>query len=92
MSCELSVVSISKHKVDRPLDGCQQVTSAGVKSVAHLSTLELLNLCNTSVDDAAVDSLVKLNNLRRLNIIGTKVSDQGVARLRHVLPDCDIRR
>ena len=73
------------------LDGSQRVSSTGVELLAQLSSLEVLNLCNTSADDAAIDSLVKLRRLKHLDIVGTEISDQGVARLHRALPDCQIR-
>jgi len=59
--------------------------------LAQLSSLEVLNLSNTSVDDVAVDSLVRLRHLGHLDILGTQISEAGLARLRRALPDCRIR-
>ena len=74
------------------VDGSQRVTSVGVELLAQLRSLEVLNLCNTSVNDLAVDSLVKLRHLKHLDILGTEISEAGVARLRRAHPDCRIRR
>ena len=74
------------------LDGCRGITDTGVHLVAQLSSLEVLNLCHTSVSDEAVDSLVKLRQLRHLDVHGTGISDLGVQRLHRAFPDCRIRR
>jgi hypothetical protein len=69
------------------LDGSQRVTSASAGLLAQLSSLKVLNLCNTSVDDVAVDSLARLRHLEHLDVLGTQISEAGVARLRCALPD-----
>jgi Leucine-rich repeat (LRR) protein len=58
-----------------------KVTNAGLKELAPLTSLRLLQLYDTSVTDAGLAELVKLKNLRHLNLYDTSVTDAGLAEL-----------
>jgi internalin A len=63
-----------------------QITDEGLKSLAGLTQLELLDLQNTDVTDAGLQSLRGLKNLKALWVSGTKVTKEGWAELAEVIP------
>ena len=67
-----------------------QVTSAGVKKLAGLKHLKLLNLHGTSVDDAAIATLGGMTSLESLYLWNTKVTPDAAKKLREKLPNTRI--
>jgi hypothetical protein len=59
----------------------QNVTDAGIKHLAGLSELRLLDLKDTQVTDAGMASLAGLKNLEVLDLLNTHVGDAGLAHL-----------
>jgi hypothetical protein len=52
--------------------------------------LEMLSLSGSSVSDKDIESLGTLRRLRRLDLSNTMVTQDGAARLRRLLPECEI--
>ncbi len=67
-----------------------RVTGAGLKELAALKNLTILDLSRTNVTDADVKELISLKNLVTLDLSDTRVTDAGVAELRKALPKCKI--
>ncbi|XP_058732109.1 uncharacterized protein LOC131603710 isoform X2 [Vicia villosa] len=57
------------------------VTAKGIKLLASLKKLSLLDLGGLPVDDAALASLQVLENLQHIELWGSKVSNEGAALL-----------
>jgi hypothetical protein len=57
------------------------VGDAGLKELAHLKNLQLLNLDATKVTDAGLKELVGLKSLQSLSIPSVKVTDAGLKEL-----------
>ena len=66
------------------------VTDAGMKAVANLNKLSLLDLANTNVSDAGARELTALPQLGKLHLSFTQVSKGGFADLKKALPNCGI--
>jgi internalin A len=57
------------------------VTDTGLKELAGLKTLRMLNLNATKVTDLGLKELAALKNLRILDVGGTEVTDTGLKEL-----------
>lgn len=66
------------------------VTNGGVVElgVARLKSLDLGS--NTQITDAIIPTLVKMKSLEQLGIVNTGITTSGAAKLRKLLPNCDI--
>jgi len=69
-----------------------KITSEGLKHIAPLRQLRTLNLYGTQVDDKAVEHLQGFSELESLTLFYSKVTPEGVARIRQLLPDAEIRQ
>lgn len=69
-----------------------QITDAGLACLVGLRNLTMLDLRNTLVSDHAVEYLGNFKKLTLLDLTNTKASEDGVTKLRHAMPDCEIRR
>jgi tRNA A-37 threonylcarbamoyl transferase component Bud32 len=69
------------EEIDLVLRGTQ-VTGAGLKHVAQLTTLQVLDLASTKVTDEGLEHLERLKSLKRLRLENTGVTDKGVVHLR----------
>ena len=58
-----------------------KVTDAGLKELAGLKSLQVLNLAGTQVTDAGLKELADLKNLQILDLNLTKVTDAGLKEL-----------
>jgi cytochrome c5 len=58
------------------------VSDAGVKTIASLNKLEVLDLSSTKIGDASMGQLCKLSNLQRLNLHHTNVTDAQLGKLK----------
>jgi internalin A len=61
--------------------GRTKITDLGLKSIARLPRLYLLELSGTRVTDAGISELAQLAPLKVLRFRGTAVSDKGIAQL-----------
>ncbi len=59
----------------------KRISAAGLKKLAGLQKLEVLNLYAESINDEALKELAPLANLRELDLSLTSVSDSGVRHL-----------
>ena len=66
------------------------LTSAAVRHLEGLTTLRVLRLGRTLIDDAAVPALATLTGLKQLELTETGITEEGVARLQEALPNCRI--
>ncbi len=67
-----------------------EVTIAGMKQIAKLGKLEVLDFFDVDVADAAAKELGRLKNLKDLDFLNTNVTKAGAEELRKLLPKCDI--
>jgi hypothetical protein len=63
------------------LDAAKNITDAGLKEVAALTTVKDLGLGSTQVTDAGLKHLSRLKDLKNLNLNFTKVTDAGMKEL-----------
>jgi hypothetical protein len=61
--------------------GATEVTNAGLKELAALTSLEALILNKTQVTDAGLQGLAELKNLQGLSLRDTEVTDMGLKQL-----------
>lgn len=67
------------------------VTDDGLKIFRATPFLETLSLLDTAVSDEGMAHLESCTQLRRLELSRTNVTAQGAARIRRLLPQCDVR-
>jgi hypothetical protein len=72
------------------LDDGPKITDAGLKEVAKLQQLKVLNLGDTEITDAGLKDLAKFKQLEGLVLDGTKITKADVAKLKKALPKCRI--
>lgn len=58
-----------------------QITDEGMKELAGLKDLQMLNLQETPVTDAGLKELARLKVLQSLNLFRTQVTDEGLKEL-----------
>src|SRR5262249_19534637 len=59
----------------------QPLKDAGLKELAHLKSMRMVNLAITLVSDAGMKELAGLKNLQSLSLSSTKVTDAGLKEL-----------
>jgi internalin A len=67
-----------------------KITDRGLKKIVALPALRDLNLSDAKITDAGVEMLGSCKSLKHLGISGTMITDKGVAKLRSLIPGCDI--
>ncbi len=67
-----------------------QLTDEGLAHLQGLTRLQRLYLDETDVTDEGLPALYGMHSLRKLSLSGTHVSQAGAARLRQVLPHCQV--
>lgn len=67
-----------------------KITDAGLKHLATMTKLEILDLSGNEITDEKLSDLKPLRNLRSLYLRDTKVTPAGVATLRKILPNLDV--
>ena len=72
--------------IDQPAVGADQIAS-----FAQLSSLEVLDVSATYIDDTACESLCRLKNLKVLFLHSSRVTTIGVARLKNAFPQLDLQ-
>jgi hypothetical protein len=79
----LSMLASSKvgGELRQLLLGRTKITDLGLKSIAKLPRLYLLELSGTKVTDTGINELAQLTPLKVLRFRGTAVSDKGIAQL-----------
>jgi hypothetical protein len=81
------------EKASRHLDlRYTRLTDAGLKVLAELDGVEVVNLRGTLVSDKGLKELAKAKSLQKLDLRYTKVTAAGVAELKKALPKCEIIR
>jgi hypothetical protein len=65
------------------LSGCRQVSDAGVRHLARMTSLQHLDLTGTGISDAGLQVLRHLPELRSLSLAWNFVTDAGVGVLGH---------
>jgi internalin A len=73
-----------ENLVDLSLESAEgvPVSDFGIRHLASIATLEVLNLRHGHITDAGLDHLQELSNLRELNLSSTRITDEAAARLR----------
>lgn len=72
--------------------GWTRVTDDGMPHLTRLGSLQSLRLDQTGLTDRGLETLASIKTLRQLSIGGTAVTDAGIAKLKVVLPDCEVVR
>ena len=65
------------------LSGCRQISDAGVRHLARMTSLQHLDLTGTSISDAGLQVLRDLPALRTLSLAWNLVTEAGVGVLAH---------
>ncbi len=68
------------------LEGSQKVTSAGIRHLASIPSLELLNLIRVELDDSVVDDLAKMIGLQQIYLYQTGLSSDAIQKLKDARP------
>jgi hypothetical protein len=68
------------------------VTDEGVRSIATLPRLQTLNLSRTDITSECVEILGQCKQLKELDVSQTHLEDKDVARLRKLLPNCEVKK
>ncbi|HEY2827452.1 MAG TPA: hypothetical protein VGJ04_07605, partial [Pirellulales bacterium] len=63
-----------------------QITDAGVRHLAGLKNLEILDLNNQPITDESIAVLSRLKTIEFLDLSGTNLTNAGLAKLRTKLP------
>jgi internalin A len=63
-----------------------KISDVGLKELAALPQLKILDLGNTKIGDASLKELAGLQQLQTLDLTGTPVTKEGVAQLHKALP------
>ena len=61
------------------LRNCGAITNAGLKSICHLRSLQVLDLARTSISDPGMDSVAKLPELQVLNLSNSEITGKGIS-------------
>jgi Leucine-rich repeat (LRR) protein len=69
-----------------------KITDAGLKHLAGLPKLEILNLQGTQVSDDGLKALESMKQLKVLDVSKTKISEAGAGQLKKVLTKTQILR
>ncbi len=67
------------------------ITDEGLKHLVELKGLWVLGIASPQVTDAGLLTLGKMKQLRELAIECPQVTAEGMERLKHDLPDCEMR-
>jgi Leucine-rich repeat (LRR) protein len=68
------------------------VTDEGVRSIETLPRLQTLNLSRTDITNECVEILGQCKQLNELDVSQTHLDDEDVARLRKLLPNCEVKK
>lgn len=68
------------------LEGSTKITSAGIRHLVDVTSLEKLNLVRVKLDDSAVDSLSMMGGLREVYLFDSQISDEAIQRLKDARP------
>ncbi|MEZ6089526.1 MAG: DUF1559 domain-containing protein [Pirellulaceae bacterium] len=67
-----------------------RISDAAISALAGKNQLRQLFLHDTWITDASIEHLSTLKSLEFLNLRRTRITEQGLARLKKVLPTCDV--
>ena len=70
--------------------GQTHVSDAGLRHLANLPKLTVLDLSSTTISDEGLQHLNRLSQLRLLSLEDTQVTPAGIRTLQATLPDCRI--
>ena len=68
------------------LEGSEKITTAGVRNVSTIPSLELLNLIRLKLDDTVVDSLSLMGGLQQVFLYQTGLSSEAIQKLKDSRP------
>jgi Leucine-rich repeat (LRR) protein len=68
------------------------ITDNGLKFIRSLTNLQDLNLASCEISDSGLYFLQDMGSMQSLDLSGTPVSEKAVEKLRHELPNCDIKK
>jgi hypothetical protein len=66
------------------------ITNDSLRHLSRVQGLETVTIENSDIDDDGLVHLQSARKLRRLSLYRGRVTEQGIARLRELLPDCDM--
>jgi predicted Ser/Thr protein kinase len=87
---DAGLAHLRKLKLEELVLATTRLTDAGVKQLAGMQTLRMLDLNYDEVTDAGLNHLKGLTALRMLKLAETKVTDEGIRQFMTALPDCQI--
>ena len=73
------------------LQGCQSVTSGSADHLLKLSSLEDLNIAETSFDDEGFLKLAELENLKVVAVGRTNITSDAIETFKSKLPECEVK-
>ncbi len=68
------------------LEGSEKITSAGIRHLSEIISLENLNLVRVKLDDSAVDALSAMKGLREVYLYNSNLSDEAIEKLKSARP------
>jgi len=68
------------------LEGSKKITTAGVRNVSTIPSLELLNLIRLKLDDTVVDTLSLMGGLQQVFLYQTGLSSEAIQKLKDSRP------
>ena len=68
------------------LEGSEKITSAGVRNISTIPSLELVNLIRLKLDDSVVDILSGMGGLQQVFLYQTGLSSEAIQKLKDARP------
>ncbi len=68
------------------LEGSEKITSAGVRNISTIPSLELVNLIRLKLDDSVVDILSGMGGLQQVFLYQTGLSSEAIQKLKDTRP------
>jgi hypothetical protein len=68
------------------LEGSEKITINGVRNIATMPSLELINLIRLKLDDSVVDILSKMGSLQQVFLYQTGLSADAIQKLKDARP------
>ena len=69
------------------LEGSEKITSAGVRNISTIPSLELVNLIRLKLDDSVVDILSGMGGLQQVFLYQTGLSSEAIQKLKDTRPE-----
>ena len=87
---DLETISKIKHVAGIKTSSYNKITNEGLRYIAAMPELEILQLLGFEISDAGLAELEKSYSLKLLNIEAGIFSNEAIERFRSALPECEI--